>query len=131
MNNRQSKSNTKRRIKTGKGDPWAALAGAILIRAVNDARAGDSLAAAWLEREGLLYLEGLGLDIDPDHLRAWIRENCPKKPVESPRLKKAARFPGYNAPRRTVGDPARKLPGIEPVRFSWEMMTKRTKESNF
>lgn len=112
MNNQQSKSNTKRRIKTGEGDPWAALAGAILIQAVNDARAGDCLAAAWLEREGLFYLEGLGLDIDSDHLRAWIRDNCPKKPVELPRLKKTARFPGPARIGRTVGDPGKNLPGI-------------------
>lgn len=102
---------SKRQPSTGAGDPYLALAGAILIQAIEDTRAGDLRAAAWLLDTGLFFLDGLGLDIDPDYLRAWIEQGCPgklkrhKKPVERPRLGKSARFPGKNSSRRVIGDP--------------------------
>lgn len=70
---------SKRRAKTAAGDPWAALAAAVLIRAVDDTRAGDPEAAAWLLDIGLMFLDGLGLDMDPEYMQAWIGQGCPGK----------------------------------------------------
>ena len=124
-----SKPTTKRRIKSGEGDPWAALAGAVLLRAVEDARGGDSLAVAWLLREGLFYLDGLGLDVDPEYLKAWVNSGCPgvKQPVERPRIKNAAQFPGQNTNRRIIGDPGirNKLPVYATGRYLLENGTKK------
>ena len=91
------------------GDPWLSLASAVVLQAVRDARAGDLGAGAWLTDDGLFYLDGLGLDMDPDYLQAWVKSGCrrAKKPPERPRLEKRADFPSKSHARRAVGDPGK------------------------
>jgi hypothetical protein len=106
---------SKRRPSTGAGEPWAGLAAAIVIQAVEDTRAGDLDAAAWLLGDGLFFLDGLGMDIGPDYMRSWINRGCPgklrRKPVQRPSLRKSAKFPGKNVREAIVGDPGSlKLP---------------------
>ncbi len=47
------------------------LAAAVLLRAVDDARAGDLSAAQWLLEDGLDLAQALG--ISEDRVRAWDR----------------------------------------------------------
>lgn len=100
---------TNQPTKQDRGDPWQALAGAVVLKAVQDARAGDPCAAAWLANEAMIYLDALGVDLDPEYLQAWVKSGCPgaKKPVQRPRLEKRASFPGKASGVCAVGDPGK------------------------
>lgn len=59
------------------GDPYAALGAAIVIQAIQEARAGCQEAATWLLSDGQMIIDGLGLDVDPQWLRRFVEQGCP------------------------------------------------------
>lgn len=65
------------RAKLSAGDPLKALAAATVHQAVIDCRRGDYTARQWLLTDGLIWLDGLGLDFDPDWLAGWVNAGCP------------------------------------------------------
>ena len=58
-------------------DPVNALAAAVILQAMREARHGDEGAADWLISDGPLWLDGLGLDIGPQRIRARIADSRP------------------------------------------------------
>lgn len=58
-------------------DPYKYLAAAMLLQAVKDAAAGDLEARIWLLTGGQLFLDALGIGMDPDRMRAWFDAGCP------------------------------------------------------
>lgn len=58
-------------------DPYRYLAVAIVLQAVKEAAAGDIEARTWLLTGGQLYLDTLGIGMDPGRLRVWFDAGCP------------------------------------------------------
>ena len=103
---------TNRPGKHDSSDPWTALASAVVLQAARDAKAGDHEAVAWLQGEGLRYLEFIGIDLEPEFLRGWINSGMPgikpsPKPWKRPAAKKAADFPAKVTNGRAINDPGR------------------------
>jgi hypothetical protein len=53
------------------------LAAAVIVDAVLLVRRGDVTPIGWLLIDGLAWLDGLGLDIDPTWWRNWVESGCP------------------------------------------------------
>lgn len=51
---------------------YKALAAAVVIQAARDARAGDTSALYWLKTDGLVWCEGLGIDLQPDQIEHFM-----------------------------------------------------------
>jgi hypothetical protein len=57
-------------------DGYRALAAALVLGAVREARAGWSEARSWLlEQDSEIWLDIL--DLDPDVIKAWLAADCP------------------------------------------------------
>lgn len=53
------------------------LIAAVILQAVRDAREGDTEAGAWLVDDGLIFFDVLGLDINPERIRARLSDPRP------------------------------------------------------
>lgn len=59
-------------------DGYRALAAAVILQAVKDARRGDSGAAAWLEDSGQDIYEAItGETVSSEFWIGWVRAKCP------------------------------------------------------
>lgn len=56
-----------------------ALAAAVILQAAREARKGNQDARRWLQNDGLLWADAIGIDIDPDYIAAWIARGCKVK----------------------------------------------------
>lgn len=54
-------------------DPYLSLAGAVIVRAVDDAKDGDQAAHDWLMDIGFTWLEKLGADVSLDYFERMIK----------------------------------------------------------
>lgn len=53
-------------------DAYKALAAAVVIQAARDAVRGDPMAIYWLKNDGLVWCEGLGIDLLPAKIDTFL-----------------------------------------------------------
>ena len=52
------------------------LALAVVLRAMAETAEGNQAAKAWLETEGLAWLEVVGFEVQPAELGRWMQKGC-------------------------------------------------------
>ncbi len=50
---------------------------AIVIQAIKDAQDGELEAKDWLKTTGVIWLENMGLELDPERFEVWLVAGCP------------------------------------------------------
>lgn len=55
---------------------------AVIVQAVRDWRRGSWGARSWLITEGLIWLDGCGLNVDPDYWQKWVLSGCPRYKIK-------------------------------------------------
>ena len=55
------------------------LALAVIAQAVKDWRRGSRGARSWLITVGLDWLDGCGMNIDPDYWQMWVLSGCMRR----------------------------------------------------
>ena len=52
------------------------LAAAIVLQAIRDAKHGDRSARAWLQHDGLAFMDVCGVTLEPVQVKRWIQHGC-------------------------------------------------------
>lgn len=52
------------------------LAAAVIVRAAREAREGSAEARQWLLSDAPLWMDAIGLDLQPAQVRKWITRGC-------------------------------------------------------
>ena len=63
-------------FRRGVENPWRLIALAVVAQAVTDWRRGSRGARSWLFTDGLTWLDGCGLNVDPDYWQMWVLSGC-------------------------------------------------------
>lgn len=52
------------------------LAAAVILQAAREAREGSQDARQWLQTDAPLWMDAIGLDLQPAQVRKWITRGC-------------------------------------------------------
>lgn len=52
------------------------LAAAIVLHAIREAKQGDQGARAWLQHDGLVFMDVCGVTLEPVQIKRWITRGC-------------------------------------------------------
>jgi len=65
--------------RAGVEDPYKFLALSVITKAIEDTRRGNSEAQEWLAVEAPDWLDGCGVEVDPDKWASWVAAGCRRK----------------------------------------------------